>query len=31
MWICPKCKREFKNKNQNHYCNIKPKTIDEYI
>ena len=29
MWICPKCKKDFKNKN--HYCNIKPKTIDEYI
>lgn len=31
MWICLRCKREFKNKNQNHYCYIKPKTIDEYI
>ncbi len=31
MWICLRCKREFKNKNQNHYCHIKPKTIDEYI
>lgn len=29
MWICPKCKKDFKNKN--HYCSIKPKTIDEYI
>ena len=31
MWICPKCKREFKNTNQDHYCAVKPKTIDEYI
>lgn len=31
MWICPKCKREFKNMNQNHYCGDSPKTIDEYI
>lgn len=30
MWKCPKCSREFKNKNQEHYCN-KPETIDEYI
>lgn len=20
MWICPKCKREFKRVNQSHYC-----------
>ena len=31
MWICPKCKREFKNVNQSHYCGEKPKTVDEYI
>lgn len=31
MWICPKCQREFKNKNQNHYCGEVPKTIDEYV
>lgn len=31
MWVCPKCKREFKNVNQSHYCGEKPKTIDEYI
>ncbi len=31
MWKCPKCGREFKNKNQDHYCGEKPKTIDEYI
>ena len=27
---CPKCGREFKNQNQDHYC-VKPKTIDAYI
>lgn len=31
MWQCPKCKREFKNTNQDHYCGEAPKTIDEYI
>lgn len=31
MWECPKCGREFKNENQNHFCGEKPKTIDEYI
>ena len=31
MWSCPKCKREFKNTNQDLYCGVKPKTIDEYI
>ena len=31
MWKCPKCKREFKNENQSHYCGEKPKTIEEYI
>lgn len=31
MWKCPKCEREFKNKDQSHYCGEKPKTIDEYI
>ena len=30
MWQCPKCMREFKNTNQEHYC-IKFDTIDEYI
>ena len=30
MWICPKCKREFKNTNQSHFC-VKPETIDQYI
>ena len=31
MWICPKCGREFKNRNQDHYCGKSPETIDEYI
>ncbi|MCL2382087.1 MAG: DUF1801 domain-containing protein [Treponema sp.] len=30
MWQCPKCGRDFKNTNQNHYCG-KTGTIDEYI
>lgn len=31
MWKCPKCGREFRNTNQDHYCGEKPKTIEEYI
>lgn len=31
MWRCPKCGREFKNVNQQHFCGEKPKTIEEYI
>ncbi len=31
MWKCPKCGREFKNVNQNHYCGKAPETVDEYI
>ena len=31
IWKCPKCGREFKKKEQSHYCGEKPKTIDEYI
>lgn len=31
MWECPKCKREFKKENQDHYCGEPPKTIDSYI
>jgi uncharacterized protein YdhG (YjbR/CyaY superfamily) len=31
MWQCPKCKCEFENINQDHYCGELPKTIDEYI
>jgi uncharacterized protein YdhG (YjbR/CyaY superfamily) len=30
MWKCPKCEREFKNTNQDHYCG-KIETIDQYI
>ena len=30
MWQCPKCKREFENTNQDHYC-VRISTIDEYI
>ena len=30
MWKCPKCGREFKDTNQDHYCG-KISTIDEYI
>ena len=29
-WKCPKCGREFRRQNQEHYC-LKPKTVDEYI
>jgi len=30
MWQCPKCKREFKNTNQSHYC-TKAESINDYI
>jgi uncharacterized protein YdhG (YjbR/CyaY superfamily) len=30
MWQCTKCRREFKNTNQDHYCG-KIETIDQYI
>lgn len=30
MWQCPKCGREFKSANQDHYCG-QISTIDEYI
>ena len=31
MWKCPKCGREFKKVNQDHYCGKAPETVDEYI
>ena len=31
MWKCPKCGREFKKTNQDHYCGEKPANVDEYI
>ena len=31
MWQCPKCGREFKNRNQDHFCGEPPKTVDVYI
>lgn len=31
MWICPKCKREFKRINQGHYCGNAPKSVEEYV
>jgi len=30
MWKCPKCGREFKNTEQDHFC-VKPNSVDEYI
>lgn len=31
MWKCPKCGREFKKTNQDHFCGEPSKTIDAYI
>lgn len=31
MWECPKCKREFKKQDQDHFCGEPSKTIDVYI
>ena len=31
MWTCPKCDRDFKNTNQNHYCGEKHKSVEDYI
>lgn len=30
MWTCDKCGREFKNRDQHHFCTT-PSAIDEYI
>lgn len=30
-WKCPKCGREFANRDQDHYCGKSPETIEEYI
>lgn len=30
-WKCPLCGRSFEKQNQQHYCNVKPVTIAEYI
>lgn len=31
MWTCPKCGRNFKRINQDHYCGKAPETVLEYI
>lgn len=31
MWQCPKCGRNFKNTDQDHFCGEPPKTIEAYI
>ena len=31
MWQCPDCGRDFRNTNQNHFCEKKVTSIDEYI
>ena len=31
MWVCPKCGRSFKNREQGHYCGKPPAMIAEYI
>ena len=28
MWVCPKCGRSFRRKEQDHYCGKAPETID---
>ena len=30
-WVCPRCGRSFKKRNQSHFCGKAPETIDEYI
>lgn len=31
MWQCPKCLRWFETREQSHFCQDAPKTIDDYI
>lgn len=31
MWKCPKCGREFANRNQDHSCGDAPSSVDDYI
>ena len=31
MWVCLRCGRSFKNRDQSHYCGKPPATIEEYI
>ncbi len=31
LWKCSKCGKQFKKQGQSHYCDEKPKNIDEYI
>ncbi len=31
MWQCPKCGRDFKRNNQEHYCGKPPETVGDYI
>lgn len=31
MWVCPKCGREFRRRNQGHFCGLPPATVSEYI
>ena len=31
MWVCPKCGRSFKSREQSHYCGKPPETIEAYI
>lgn len=31
MWECPVCHRKFKRNNQNHFCSVPLKTVDDYL
>lgn len=31
MWQCPKCGRDFKRNNQEHFCGKPPETVGDYI